>query len=92
MKKQKKKLEQTDDKKQKLLLGKKITELENASQELKIEASLERVRDVAMKMNNPADMLKICKAISLQLRKLGVEEIRNVQTAIFIPAWGLHEL
>jgi hypothetical protein len=38
---------------------------------LKIEAGLEKVRAVALKMKKPADMLEVCKAISLQLEKLG---------------------
>ena len=63
-------------KKLKLLLSEK-----NA--ELKIEHALEKVRAIALRMKEPADMLKICRAISLQLEKLGVKEIRNVQTAIF---------
>ena len=55
------------------------------AKEVKIETSLEKVRAVALRMKEPADMLKICKTISLQLEKLGVNEIRNVQTAIFYP-------
>ncbi len=59
-----------------------LLKLEEARQRLKTEVSLEKVRAVAMKMKEPADMLKICKIISLQLSSLGVQEIRNVQTAI----------
>src|SRR4051794_35121420 len=58
-------------------------ELAAKNYELQIEASLEKVRVVAMSMKEPADMLNICKAISLQLQSLDVKEIRNVQTAIF---------
>src|SRR6187399_309686 len=60
------------------------------AQKLKIEASLERVRVVALKMKKPADMLEVCKTISLQLQKLGVKEIRNVQTAIFYESKGTY--
>jgi len=60
------------------------------SKEIKIETSLEKVRAIALRMKEPADMLKICKTISLQLEKLGVQEIRNVQTAIFYPARGTY--
>ena len=58
-------------------------ELENKNSELEVEASLERVRTVAMGMNKADDMLDVCKTIAQQLAQLGVKEIRNVQTAIF---------
>jgi ketosteroid isomerase-like protein len=58
-------------------------ELENKSKELEIESSLERVRTVAMSMNKPDDMLDVCRIISEQLENLGINEVRNVQTAIF---------
>ncbi|MGN6250098.1 MAG: hypothetical protein ACTHNG_17220 [Ginsengibacter sp.] len=58
------------------------------AKEVKIETSLEKVRAIALRMKEPADMLKICRTICLQLEKLGVEEIRNVQTAIFYPSKG----
>jgi len=57
---------------------------------LKIEAGLEKVRAVALKMKKPADMLEVCKTISLQLEKLGIKEIRNVQTAIFYESKGAY--
>lgn len=60
------------------------------AKEVKIETSLEKVRAIALRMKEPADMLKICKSISLQLQKLGVNEIRNVQTAIFYPDRGTY--
>src|SRR6186713_1726234 len=67
--------------------NKELTELnekiEKANEELKIERSLERVRTAAMAMNEPADMLEVCKIISDQLEILDVKKIRNVQTAIF---------
>ncbi|WP_447411921.1 hypothetical protein, partial [Clostridium perfringens] len=47
-------------------------ELSRKNNELKIEAALERVRAIAMSMNKAADMLLICKAISEQLKILGV--------------------
>ena len=47
--------------------NKELTELnemiETANAELKIEASLERVRAVAMGMKEPADMIKVCRMI-----------------------------
>ena len=60
------------------------------ARKLKIEAGLEKVRAVALKMKKPADMLEVCKTISLQLQKLGVKEIRNVQTAIFYESKGTY--
>jgi signal transduction histidine kinase/ketosteroid isomerase-like protein len=58
-------------------------ELETKNRELEIETALEKVRTVAMAMKKADDMLSVCKTISQQLAKLGVKEIRNVQTAIF---------
>ncbi len=63
-------------------------ELEEKNRELEIETSLEKVRAVALGMKKPEDMLEICKTISKQLQKLGVKEIRNVQTAIFYESRG----
>ncbi|MFN0159248.1 MAG: ATP-binding protein [Bacteroidota bacterium] len=65
-------------------------ELEQKSRELEIETALERVRAIAMGMREPADMLEVCKTISLQLQSLGVKEIRNVQTAIFYESRGTY--
>jgi len=63
-------------------IKRRTIELENKSRELEIEASLERVRAVAMGMKNPDDMLQVCRIIASQLDLLGVKQIRNVQTAI----------
>ena len=60
----------------------RTAELENKTKELEIEASLERVRAVAMSMKKPDDMLDVCQIIADQLNAFGVEQIRNVQTAI----------
>jgi hypothetical protein len=68
-------LEKTNAKLEKVLLKK--------DRELKIESSLEKVRIIAMAMMQRDDMLRICTAISNQLKLFGVKEIRNVQTAIF---------
>ncbi|HEY2725931.1 MAG TPA: hypothetical protein VGI61_02060, partial [Parafilimonas sp.] len=76
------------------LLERRNTELEKElaaqNHELEIEASLERVRSVAMAMKEPADMLEICRTISHQLELLQVKEIRNVQTAIFYESKGTY--
>ena len=80
-----------------ILLEETIEELEQKrkaveaqNRELEIEASLERVRTVALSMNKPDDMLKVCKTIALQLQSLGVKDIRNVQTAIFYESRGTY--
>jgi signal transduction histidine kinase len=68
----------------------RTVELETKNKELQIEAALERVRTVAMAMKKADDMLLICKTISQQLAKLGIKEIRNVQTAIFYESRGVY--
>jgi ketosteroid isomerase-like protein len=68
----------------------RTVELENKNRELEIETALEKVRTIAMGMKEPADMLDVCKTISLQLQSLGVKEIRNVQTAIFYESRGTY--
>ncbi len=80
-----------------ILLEETIEELEQKrkaveaqNRELEVEASLERVRAIALSMKAPADMLDVCKTISHQLASLNVKEIRNVQTAIFYPAKGTY--
>jgi signal transduction histidine kinase len=67
-----------------------VTGLKTRERDLKIEASLERVRAVALRMKKPSDMLEVCKMISTQLELLGVKQIRNVQTAIFYEARGTY--
>ena len=57
-------------------------ELENKTYELEIESALERVRTIAMSMRKPDDMLSVCESIALQLDRLKVDHIRNVQTAV----------
>jgi signal transduction histidine kinase len=64
-------------------IRRRTIELEEKNRELEIESALEKVRSVAMGMKKREDMLQICKTISQQLAKLGIKEIRNVQTAIF---------
>jgi hypothetical protein len=71
-------------------LNKTLEKLEEKNIELEIEASLEKVRTIAMGMKEPADMLDVCKTISLQLQSLGIKEIRNVQTAIFYEQRGTY--
>ena len=65
-------------------------ELEFKNRELEIETALERVRAIAMSMKKADDMPEICKTISQQLAILGIQEIRNVQTAIFYEKRGVY--
>jgi signal transduction histidine kinase len=60
----------------------RTVELEHSNKELKIESALERVRTVAMAMQQPEVMLDICQIISTELENLGVTNIRNIQTGI----------
>ncbi|MFN3759045.1 MAG: ATP-binding protein [Algoriphagus aquaeductus] len=58
-------------------IKRRTIELENKSRELEIEASLERVRAVALGMQNPADILDICKVMFKELKSLGFTDLRN---------------
>ncbi|MGB3154056.1 MAG: nuclear transport factor 2 family protein, partial [Chitinophagaceae bacterium] len=71
-------------------VNRRTIELQGKNRELEIETALEKVRAIAMGMKEPADMLDVCKTISLQLQALGVKDIRNVQTAIFYPDKGTY--
>ncbi len=51
---------------------------EAQAREAQIEASLERVRAVAMGMNKPEDLLNICEESFREFKKLGFDNIRNV--------------
>ena len=80
-----------------ILLEETIEELEQKrkavevqNKELEIEASLERVRTVALSMNRRDDMVSVCRMISGQLELLNVTDIRNVQTAIFYEEKGTY--
>ena len=59
-----------------------LQKAEAQAREAQIEASLERVRTVAMGMKQPVDMLDVCHNISDQLQLLNIIDIRNVQTII----------
>ena len=80
-----------------ILLEETIEELEQKrkavevqNRELEIEASLERVRTVALSMQNPNEMANVCRIISQQLELLKVKDIRNVQTAIIYESKGTY--
>jgi len=65
-------------------------ELEQKNRELEIETALEKVRAIALSMKEPADMPEVCRIIAVELDKLAVKEIRNVQTAIFYEDKGTY--
>jgi signal transduction histidine kinase len=64
-------------------IKRRTIELEEKNRELKIEAALERVRTVAMAMSKPDDLLKICKQLFSELKKLGFGEIRNAMINVY---------
>lgn len=73
-----------------ILLEETIEELEQKrkaveaqNRELEIESSLERVRTVAMSMNKPDDLLRICEILFTELHALGFEELRNAMINIY---------
>ncbi|MEO6548976.1 MAG: ATP-binding protein [Ferruginibacter sp.] len=80
----------SENKKLQKAIQQRTIELEQKNRELEIETALERVRAIALSMQEPAAMLDICKTISQQLELLGVMEIRNVQTAIIYESKGTY--
>ncbi len=58
-------------------LNKTLEELELTNRDLEIEASLERVRAVAMSMHKSDDLLSICEVSFKEFKKLGFDNIRN---------------
>jgi signal transduction histidine kinase len=79
-----------ENQKLKAAIEKNTLELESKNHELEIETALEKVRAIALSMKEPADMPDVCRVIAKGLKKLGVEEIRNVQTAIFYEDAGTY--
>ncbi|HEV7779716.1 MAG TPA: tetratricopeptide repeat protein, partial [Chitinophagaceae bacterium] len=61
----------------------KNEELTWLNKELEIEASLERVRTVAMSMHKREDLLRICEVFFKELGALGFTEIRNALIHIY---------
>ncbi|HVZ96237.1 MAG TPA: hypothetical protein VG847_05135 [Chitinophagaceae bacterium] len=59
-------------------------QLAEKTHELKIESCLSKVRSTALRMKEPADMLRICKAVPLQLQKLGVPESAMCKQLFFM--------
>lgn len=60
------------------MIDEKTAELVKKNNELAIEASLERVRAVAMSMSKSDDLLSICKVSYRELEKLGFVNLRAV--------------
>ena len=57
-------------------------ELAAKTHELEIEAALEKVRTVAMRMNKPGDLPDVCKTLYKQFLLLGFSEMRNAMVNI----------
>jgi len=57
-------------------------QIKKANDELKIEASLERVRTYAMGMFRSEDLVSVCKAINDELITLGFTNLRNTQIVV----------
>ena len=57
-------------------------ELSAKTHELEIEAALEKVRTVAMRMNKPSDLPDVCKTLYKQFLLLGFSEMRNAMVNI----------
>ncbi len=66
--------------------NKELTELnekiEKANEELKLEASLEKVRAQAMGMHRSEDLVSVCKAVNGELIALGFTNLRNTQIVV----------
>ena len=58
-------------------LEQKRKAVEDQNRELEIEASLERVRAVAMSMNKSDELLSICEISFKEFQKLGFDNLRN---------------
>ena len=63
-------------------LEQKATSLKQLKRDLKIEASLEKVRAVAMSMRKSEEVITVCEAMYKELTVLGFTNIRNAQIAI----------
>ncbi len=64
-------------------LEEKVAELKVKNRELEIESSLERVRTVAMAMQNPDELLNICQVVFNELQLLGFGGLRNAIIHVF---------
>ena len=62
-------------------LDKKIAALNKLKGELKLEASLEKVRLTALNMRKSDELITVCKAMYEQLKELGFSNMRNAQIA-----------
>ena len=82
MKKQTKESLQVSNEKLKKTLGEKSVSLKLMKHDLKIEASLERMRAVAMGMRKSEELIAVCEAMYKELTALGFTNIRNAQISI----------
>ncbi len=65
-------------------IKRRTVELENRNKDLEIEASLERIRTVAMGMRKADDLLNICKIMFQELQSLGFNQLRNTLIHTFV--------
>ena len=63
-------------------IKRRTIELEQKNRELAMEASLERVRTMAMGMRKPDDLPGICEVLYKELRSMGFSELRNAMINI----------
>ena len=64
------------------LVAEKTNDLIIKNRDLEIEASLERVRTIAMGMREAGDLLNICEVLFNELKILGFDELRNTMINI----------
>jgi len=63
-------------------LKEKSEALHRAHRELSIEASVDRVRTVALSMRSPAELTTVCTTLFNELRSLGFDDLRNAMVNI----------
>ncbi len=64
------------------LVDEKTADLTLKNRDLEIEASLERVRTIAMGMRKSEDLLNVCERLFSELKTLGFTELRNTMINI----------
>lgn len=66
----------------KKLVDEKTSDLVKKKRELEIEASLERVRAIALGMRRSEELLNVCEILFKELKTLGFDELRNTMINI----------
>ena len=73
----------TDEKKSFSIAARNVeNELDSKNRDLEFEASLEKVRDVALSMRKAEELTGICEVLFSELRSLGFSEMRNTMINI----------